>query len=57
VKIKEPFLLIFSILWILFFLAPIPIRSKTTKAPATLWQRILFLAIGAASLLLWYSLQ
>jgi hypothetical protein len=54
--IKEPFLLVFCVLWILFCLVPKTIRSKGTSKPIE-WQfRIGFTGAGVASLVLWYSL-
>jgi len=58
VKIKEPFLLIFAVLWILGFLLPKTLYRKGTGKPFEnqLVARIAFVAIGLAILLLWYSL-
>jgi len=58
VKIKEPFLLIFAVLWILGFLLPKTLYRKGAGKPFEnqLVARIAFVAIGLAMLLLWYSL-
>jgi hypothetical protein len=57
-KIKEPFLLVFAILWIAGFLLPKTLYRKGSRKPFEnqLVARIVFLAIGLALLLLWYSL-
>jgi hypothetical protein len=57
-RIKEPFLLAFAILWILGALLPKPLyRSRSGKPfENQLLARIAFTAIGLALLLLWYSL-
>lgn len=57
-RIKEPFLLVFAILWILAFLLPKTLYRNRSGKPFEnqLVARIAFLAIGLALLLLWYSL-
>jgi hypothetical protein len=57
-KIKEPFLLVFAILWIADFLLPKTLYRKGSGKPFEnqLVARIAFLAIGLVLLLLWYSL-
>jgi len=56
-KVKEPFLLVFSILWILFFLLPVKLHWKGTHRPMTWPERMVVAGIGLAFLLLWYSLK
>ncbi len=56
---KEPWLFLFRVGLILLFLFPLPMnkismRGKTYKQQ--LPERLLFVAIGPAILLLWYSL-
>lgn len=55
-KIKEPFLLIFSLVWIAFCFLPKEFYSRCDGQPYDdlLFRRIGFAGIGGASLLLWY---
>jgi hypothetical protein len=55
-KIKEPFLLLFSISWILGCLLPREVRWRGEYRSLDWPMRIAFVAIGFAILLLWYSL-
>ena len=56
---KEPFLLVFALLWIAFPLLPIRWYRKRTREPAKdhLARRATMIAIGLALLVLWYSLN
>ena len=58
-RVKEPFLLVFAILWLLGFLIPKTLYRKGTGKPFENQPaaRVAFAAIGLALLLLWYSLQ
>jgi hypothetical protein len=58
VKIKEPFLLFFSIIWILGALLPRQLYRRRSGIPYENQRlaRAAFLAIGVALLVLWYSL-
>jgi succinate-acetate transporter protein len=57
-KIKEPFLLIFSLLWLAFCLLPAGFFRRRNGEPYDdlLFRRIAFAGIGIAMLVLWYSL-
>ncbi|OLE57218.1 MAG: hypothetical protein AUG13_05100 [Chloroflexi bacterium 13_1_20CM_2_59_7] len=59
VRVKEPFLLIFSLLWIAGAVLPKKLYRKSSGKPfeRQLLARIGFLAIGLSLLLLWYSLR
>jgi succinate-acetate transporter protein len=57
-KIKEPFLLIFSLLWIAFLLLPASFYRRRNGEPYDdlLIRRIAFAGIGIALLVAWYAL-
>jgi hypothetical protein len=57
-KIKEPFMLIFSLAFIAFGFLPSTIYQKRNGKPYDdlLFRRISFAAIGLALLLAWYAL-
>jgi hypothetical protein len=57
--LKEPFLLVFALLWLAFPLLPITWYPKPTGEPAEdhMARRAALIAIGLAMLVLWYSLQ
>jgi hypothetical protein len=55
-KIKEPFLLIAAICWIVLSLVPKEIPWRGSIRPVDRTMRVAFVGIGFALLLLWYSL-
>jgi hypothetical protein len=57
-KVKEPFLLCFSLLWIVGTLLPRKLYRGKSGIPYEnqLLARVAFVAIGRAMLVLWYSL-
>jgi len=56
-KIKEPFMLIFSLLWIAIWFFPEEFYGRRNGQPYDdlRVRRIAFVGIGVASLVLWYS--
>ena len=58
IGIREVLLLAFAILWILFFLSPFAIYSRSTRAPMTRSERLVMVGLGLILLLfLWLSLS
>jgi hypothetical protein len=55
-KIKEPFLLIAAICWVILSLVPKEIHWRGFHRPVDRTMRVVFVGIGFALLLLWYSL-
>jgi len=56
-RIKEPFLLIFSVIWILIALVPRKLYRRSGKPfENQRIARVAFTSIGLALLVLWYSL-
>ena len=57
IGIKEVLLLAFAVVWIVFFLSPFAIYSRSTRAPMTRTERAIMIAVGLALVLtLWYAL-
>jgi hypothetical protein len=57
ITFKEIFLATFAILWVVFFLSPFTLYSKTTRSPMTPAERAVMVALGLALVVtLWYSL-
>lgn len=55
-KIHDPWLLCFALLWILFCYIPAPMAHKGSGKPMSKLERVIFSGIGWAILLQWYSL-
>jgi hypothetical protein len=54
---KEVFLVAFAILWVVFFLSPITLYSRNTRARMTRAERAIMIALGLAlTVVLWYAL-
>lgn len=57
IGIKNVLLLCFAVLWILFFLSPLTLYSRNTRAPMTRTERAIMIALGLALVItLWYAL-
>ena len=57
IGIKKVLLLAFAVVWILFFLSPFTLYSRTTRAPMTRTERTIMIALGLALVVtLWYAL-
>ena len=57
IRIKEILLFSFAALWILFFLSPFTLYSRTSRTPLTPAERALMIALGLALVVtLWYAL-
>lgn len=57
IRTKEIFLFSFAILWILFFLSPFSLYSRTARTAMTPAERALMIALGLALIVtLWYAL-
>jgi hypothetical protein len=54
--IKEPFLLSFSICWILLFLVPKPMYWRNTRKRVEWPTRLVLACIGFTTLLFWFAL-
>jgi len=55
-KFQEPFLLSFSVCWLLICLVPKTVYWRGSHKPVEWPMRIAFAGVGFATLLLWYSL-
>jgi hypothetical protein len=57
IRTKDVLLISFAVLWILFFLSPFAIYSRSTRTPMTRTERLVMIGLGLILLLLlWLSL-